>query len=88
VLHVMGDRESTGNYPPGNYRVRDCESGELRDVVFGPTSAAACRRRAADHAARLSDLCSRYGITYASAFGASHLDDIVTREFPRLGVIS
>jgi uncharacterized protein (DUF58 family) len=87
VLHVMGDRESTGSYPPGNYRVRDCESGELRDVVFGPTAAAACCRRVTDHAARLSGFCSRYGIRYAPAFGASHLDDIIAREFPRLGVI-
>jgi uncharacterized protein (DUF58 family) len=87
ALHVMGDRESTGNYPPGNYRVRDCESGELRDVVFGPTAAEACRRRVAEHAAQLSAFCARRGIMYAPAFGASHLDDIMTREFPRLGVI-
>ncbi len=88
VLHVMGDRESTGNYPPGNYRVRDCESGELRDVSFGPNAADACRRRAADHAASLSTFCTRRGIMYAPAFGASHLDEIMAREFPRLGVIS
>jgi uncharacterized protein (DUF58 family) len=88
VLHVMGDRESTGNYPPGNYRVRDCESGELRDVVFGPTAAEACRRRVADHTARLSAFCSRRGILYVPAFGASHLDEIMAREFPRLGVIA
>ncbi len=88
VLHVMGDRESTGNYPPGNYRVRDCESGELRDVVFGLASAAACRRRVADHAAGLSGFCSRNGIVYAPAFGASRLDDIIAHEFPRLGVIN
>jgi uncharacterized protein (DUF58 family) len=88
VLHVMGDRESTGNYPPGNYRVRDCESGELRDVVFGLASAAACRRRVADHAAGLSGFCSRNGIVYAPAFGASRLDEIIAHEFPRLGVIN
>ncbi|MGD0288140.1 MAG: DUF58 domain-containing protein [Candidatus Binataceae bacterium] len=88
VLNVMGDRESTGNYPPGNYRVRDCESGELRDVVFGPAAAEACRRRVADHTARLSAFCSRRGIMYAPAFGASHLDEIMAREFPRLGVIA
>jgi uncharacterized protein (DUF58 family) len=87
VLHVMGDRESTGNYPPGNYRVRDSETGELRDVVFGPSSAEACRRRAVEHAAGLSGFCNRRGITYAQAFGVSHLDEIMTREFPRLGVI-
>jgi uncharacterized protein (DUF58 family) len=88
VLHVMGDRESTGNYPPGNYRVRDCETGELRDVSFGPSAADACRRRAAEHAASLSGFCTRRGITYAPAFGASHLDEIIERELPRLGVFS
>jgi uncharacterized protein (DUF58 family) len=87
ALHVMGDQEFTGDYPPGNYRVRDSETGELRDVVFGPAAAEACRRRGADHAQRLSSFCSRRGIMYAPAFGASHLDEIMTREFPRLGVI-
>lgn len=88
VLHVMGDRESTGNYPSGNYRVRDCETGELRDVIFGPSAADTCRRRAAERAAGLSAFCTRRGIMYAPAFGASHLDEIMVREFPRLGVIS
>lgn len=87
VLHVMGDRESVGNYPPGNYRVRDCETGELRDVTFGPTAAEACRRRLAEHAGGLRDFCTRRGIMYAPAFGASHLDETMSREFPRLGVI-
>jgi len=88
ALHVMGDREATGNYPPGAYRVRDSESGEFRDVVFGPAAAHACRRRAADHAERLSAFCTRRGIMYAPAFGVSHLDDIMARQFPRLGVIN
>jgi len=88
VLHVLGDRESTGNYPPGNYRVRDCETGELRDVSFGPTAAEACRRRIAEHTAGLSGFCTRRGMMYAQAFGASHLNEIVTREFPRLGVMN
>ena len=81
-------RESTGSYPPGNYRVRDCETGELRDVSFGPSSAEACKRRIAQHAAGLRDFCARRGILYAQAFGASHLDEIITREFPRLGVMN
>jgi uncharacterized protein (DUF58 family) len=88
VLQVLGDREFTGNYRPGNYRVRDCESGEFRDVVFGPTAAEACRRRVADHTAGLNDFCSRRGVVYAPAFGASNLDDIMAREFPRLGVLN
>jgi uncharacterized protein (DUF58 family) len=87
VMHVMGDRESNGNYPPGNYGVRDCETGELRDVIFGATAADACRRRAAEHAAGLRDFCTRRGIIYAPAFGASQLYEIMTREFPRLGVM-
>jgi uncharacterized protein (DUF58 family) len=87
VMHVMGDRESTGNYPPGNYRVRDCETGELRDVTFGPTASGACRRRAADHAEGLRAFCIRRGIMYAPAFGASQLYETMTREFPRLGVM-
>lgn len=88
ALHVMGDRESTGDYPPGSYRVRDCETGELRDVTFGPRAAEACRRRAAEHAERLRGFCARRGIMYAPAFGASRIDEIMAREFPRLGVIA
>jgi hypothetical protein len=87
VVHVMGERESTGNYPPGNYRVRDCETSELRDVIFGPSASAACRRRAAEHAGALRDFCTRRGIMYAPAFGASQLDETMSREFPQLGVM-
>ncbi|MGH7933646.1 MAG: DUF58 domain-containing protein [Candidatus Binataceae bacterium] len=88
VVHVMGDREVSGTYPPGFYRVRDCETGAMRDVSFGAREAASCRRRVEAHATRLRDFCSRRGIVYASAFGASRLHDIMTREFPRLGVIA
>lgn len=88
VVHVLGDREMNGSYPPGSYRVRDCETGELRDVSFGAQEVEACRRRVETHVARLREFCSRRGIVYAPAFGASHLDDIMTREFPRLGVIA
>jgi hypothetical protein len=35
----------------------------------------------------LRAFCARRGITYASAFGASHLDETMTQEFPRLGVM-
>jgi uncharacterized protein (DUF58 family) len=88
LIHVMGDREVSGAYPPGAYRVRDCESGEMREVTFGPREADACRHRVARHAEALLAFCGRRGITYAAAFGASHFDEIISREFPRLGVIA
>jgi len=88
VVHVMGDQECSGSYPPGAYRVRDCETGETREVTFGPREAEACRERVEQHAERLHGFCNRRGVTYASAFGASHLDEIMAREFPRLGVIA
>jgi hypothetical protein len=88
AVHVMGDREAAGAYPPGAYRVRDCETGEMREVTFGPREAEACRQRVEDHAERLREFCGRRGVTYARAFGASQFDAIVAREFPRLGVIA
>lgn len=88
AVHVMGDRESAADYPPGSYRVRDCETGVARDVSFGPRELAACRQRIAAHAAALADFCKRRGVMYARAFGASRLDQIVAEEFPRLGVIA
>ena len=88
VVHVLGDRESTGAYPPGAYRVRDCESGEMREVTFGPHESEMCRRRVEDHAARLNSFCDRHGIVYCRAFGASNLETIMSREFPRLGVVA
>ena len=88
AIHVMGDRECIGAYPPGAYRVRDCETGELREVIFGARETEICRRRVELHAERLSDFCSRHGIVYSRAFGALNLDAIISREFPRLGVIA
>ncbi len=88
AIHVMGDRECAGAYPPGAYRVRDCETGELREVTFGAHEAEMCRRRVEQHAERLSSFCAHHGIVYSRAFGALNLDAIISREFPRLGVIA
>lgn len=88
AIHVMGDRERDGNYPAGSYRVRDCETGALRDVTFSRAMAEPCRQRAERHAAQVSGFCARRGITYMPAFGAARLDEILTREFPRFGVMA
>ena len=60
---------------------------ELCEVTLGPGAAASCRRRAERLSADLAAFCAANGIVYARAFGASHFDDIVMREFPRLGVV-
>lgn len=86
VVHVMGDREREGNYPAGAYRVRDCETGVMRDVTFGPVAADICRQRAARHAEQVSGFCASRGINYMPAFGVSRLDQVITREFPRFGM--
>ena len=88
AVQVLGDREWVGAYPPGAYRVRDCETGEVREVTFGVHESERCRQRVEHHAARLSGFCDRHGIVYSRAFGASNLDAIINREFPRLGVIA
>jgi hypothetical protein len=88
AVHVMGDAECAGAYPPGAYRVRDCETGELREVTFGAHEAEVCRRRIEEHAARLRSFCDQHGILYSPAFGALNLDQIIAREFPRMGVFA
>jgi len=87
AIQVMGDDESSGAYPPGAYRVRDCETDEVREVTFSPRQSEACRRRVQQHAQRLSTFCVCNGIVYARAFGVSNLEAILRDEFPRLGVI-
>lgn len=87
LVHVMGEMESEGSYPPGLYRVRDSESGELREVAFGPELAAACRNRVAAISERIHEFCLGHAIIYAQAFGARHLDAILERELPIMGVI-
>ena len=37
----MGEQESTAAYPPGLYRMRDAETGEVRETVIGPATVAA-----------------------------------------------
>jgi uncharacterized protein (DUF58 family) len=87
LVHVMGEMESEGSYPAGLYRVRDSESGELREVAFGPELAAACRNRVTTISERIHDFCAGHAIVYAQAFGARHLDAILERELPVMGVI-
>jgi hypothetical protein len=88
AIHVMGDRECAGAYPPGAYLLRDSETGELREVTLGAHESEMYRKRVERHAERLSSFCARHGIVYARAFGGSNLDTIISREFPRLGVIA
>jgi uncharacterized protein (DUF58 family) len=87
VVHVMGEMETEGSYPPGLYRVRDAETGEVREVAFGAQLAEACKRRVAELAGRLRDFCKSHAIVYSEAFGARNLDAILERELPVLGVI-
>jgi len=87
AIHVMGDVESTGAYPPGLYRIRDAETGEIRETVFGQDTADACRRKVERLSSDLKEFCSTHGITYAPAFGAQNFETFMERELPALGVI-
>lgn len=88
ALHVMGECETTGGYPPGAYRIRDSETREVSEVTFNAATAEACRSRAAIHAERVRQACLRRGIGLVQAFGSGNADQIIWREFPRLGVIA
>jgi uncharacterized protein (DUF58 family) len=87
VVHVMGERESSGSYPAGLYRVRDCETGELREIALGPQATEACRSRVEQISSRLRQFCTSREIAYARAFGASRMEQIIESEFPRLGLV-
>jgi hypothetical protein len=87
VVHVMGESEMAGNYPPGAYRIRDAESGETREVMLGPSAAEMCRRRATDHAQRLESFCTRHALNHIQAFSAARVEETILHDFPRLGVI-
>jgi uncharacterized protein (DUF58 family) len=79
IVHVMGEMESEGSYPPGLYRVRD--------AVFGAEFAGECRNRVATISKRLRDFSVQRNMVYAQAFGARNLDAILARELPIMGVI-
>lgn len=87
LVHVMGEMESEGSYPPGLYRVRDTETGEMREVVFGPELAETCRKRVASLSGRVREFCMNHAMVYAQAFGARKLEAILQRELPLMGVI-
>jgi uncharacterized protein (DUF58 family) len=87
AIHVMGETEATGAFPPGLYRLRDAETGELREAVLGAEAAAACRHKVETLSAGLREFCARRGIVYARAFGAANLETFMERELPALGVI-
>jgi len=87
VIQVLGSREASGSLGPGAYRLRDCESGEIREVTITPTVADACRRRLERLREELYQHCAANGITYAAAVGAHNLDDFLIRELPRLGLV-
>ena len=87
LVHVLGHSEISGEYPPGNYLIRDSETGVTSEVILGPRAAEACRRRADHLSAQAEAFCRARGVVYARAFGAANLDEIAMREFPRLGIV-
>ena len=87
VIHVMGEQESTAAYPPGLYRIRDAETGEVRETTLGPATVAALRRKVEKIAARVREICTAHAIAYAQAFGAGNLESFMERELPLLGIV-
>ena len=87
VVQVMGEQESSAAYPPGLYRVRDAETGEVRETVISPATVAALRRKVEKLAARIREICATHAITYAQAFGARNLESFMARELPMLGIV-
>jgi len=87
VIHVMGEQESSGSYPPGLYRIRDAETGEVRETMLGPAAVAALRHKVESIAARIRELCTTHAINYAQAFGAGNLESFMERELPLLGIV-
>ncbi|HXW83003.1 MAG TPA: DUF58 domain-containing protein [Candidatus Binataceae bacterium] len=87
VIQVLGERESTAHYPPGLYRIRDAETGAVRETVLGPDMAEAGRRRVEELSAQVREFCAGCGIVYARAFGAHNLESFMERELPALEVV-
>jgi uncharacterized protein (DUF58 family) len=87
VVHVLGEQESTASYPPGLYRVRDVETGEIRETIFGPETASACRAKVEQICDRVRALCARHNTIYAQAFGANNLENFMERELLNLGMV-
>ena len=87
VIHVMGEQESSGSYPTGLYRIRDAETGEVRETMLGPAAVAALRHKVERIAARIRELCTTHAINYAQAFGAGNLESFMERELPLLGIV-
>jgi hypothetical protein len=87
VIHVMGEQESTAAYPSGLFRVRDAETGEVRETALGPATVAALRRNIEKIATRIRAICTAHAITYAQAFGAGNLENFMERELPLLGIV-
>lgn len=87
AIHVMGERESAGDFATGLLRVRDSETGATREISIGPDAIVRYRRRVEDLSARLNDFCVRHSVAYVRAFGASNAEQIIMSEFPRLGLV-
>lgn len=87
AIQVLGARESAGSLGTGAYRLRDCETGELREVTITPAVVESCQRRLAQLREEVQQFCAGHGITYAAVIGADNLDDFLVRELPRLGLV-
>ncbi len=87
AIQVLGARESAGSLGAGAYRLRDCETGELREVTITSAVLEACRRRLARLREELQQFCASHSIIYGAVVGTDSLDDFLVRELPRLGLV-
>jgi uncharacterized protein (DUF58 family) len=87
AIQVLGAREAAIQLSPGAYRLRDCESGQIRELTLTPAAVEACRRRLARLREELQEFCKQHEIYYAAAIGADCYDDFLTKELPRLGLV-
>jgi uncharacterized protein (DUF58 family) len=87
AIQVLGQREAEVQLTPGAYRLRDCESGQVREFNLSPEALEACRQKLRDLRRELQDFCLQRGIIYAHVIGAENYESFLTTELPRLGLV-
>jgi uncharacterized protein (DUF58 family) len=87
AIQVLGEREASGRLGSGAFRLRDCETGEIREVTMTPAAVEACKRRVSQLRAELQQFCAHRDVIYGAAIGTSCFDDFLVRELPRIGLV-
>lgn len=85
VIHVLSPEEERPTLA-GDLRLVDSETGDIKEVTFGPYRMKAYRRMLEQFCSELENWCRRHGVRYLRCSSAEPITDLLLRRMVHSGI--